>query len=295
MLLLFSLYGCLKSALMYKEKREFKYVVLLAFFFIVSPQLWLKAYNITLEEFLTTFQFVLTLLPLLMFLLYDYWEKKRLAEQKDKIRIKKFFESYVSPKIIEEILSKPNIELRGRRQDVTIFFMDIRGFTKMSEKLPAEQVVKILNKYFDIATSILFKYDGTVDKFVGDAVMAVFNAPTAVKDHEEKALRAALEIQHAIKEWGKIKVGIGLHTGAAIIGNIGSKHKMDYTAIGDTVNIAARFEGQTEAGDIVISKEIYDKVKHRYKTKHKQTVKLRGKTKPIQIYRFKTSKETYLR
>jgi adenylate cyclase len=279
--------------MVYKEKREFKYLVILAFFLIISPQLWMKAYGVKMQEFLVTFQFVVLLVPLALFLFYDYWERKRLEEQKDKIKIKTFFESYVNPKIINELLQKERVEFKGKRQDVTVFFMDIRGFTKLSEKLPAEEVIRILNKYFDIATSILFKHDGTVDKFVGDAVMALFNAPTAVKDHELKAVNAALEIQRALKEWGRVEAGIGINTGEAIIGNIGSKHKVDYTAIGNTVNIASRLEGQTTAGDIVISKDVYDQVKHRFPTKHKETVTLKGKEKPLEIYRYKTKTESY--
>jgi adenylate cyclase len=293
-LLLFAFYGCVKSLLTYKIKREFKYLVILAFFLILTPHLWMKAYGVKMQEFLITFQFTITLVPLALFLFYDYWERKRLEEQRDKIRIKTFFERYVNPKIITQLLQNERLELKGKRQDVTVFFMDIRGFTKMSEKMPAEEVVHILNKYFDISTTILFNHDGTVDKFVGDAVMALFNAPTAVKDHELKAVQAALEIQKAMKEWGKIEAGIGIHTGEAVIGNIGSKHKMDYTAIGDTVNTAARLEGQTAAGDIVISSDVYDKVRHKYQTKHKEKVLLKGKTKEIEIYRFKTKTERYI-
>ncbi|MBI5880508.1 adenylate/guanylate cyclase domain-containing protein, partial [archaeon] len=162
-LLMFTFYGCLKSLMVYKEKREFKYLVILAFFLIISPQLWMKAYGVKMQEFLVTFQFVVLLVPLALFLFYDYLERKRLQEQKDKLKIKAFFESYVNPKIIDELLQKEKLELKGKRQEVTVFFMDIRGFTKMSEKLPAEEVVHVLNRYFDIATSIFFKHDGTVD------------------------------------------------------------------------------------------------------------------------------------
>ena len=294
-LLLFAFYGCLKSIIVYKAKRQFKYLVILAFFIIISPHLWMKAYNIRIEEFLVTFQFIITLLPLALFLVYDHWERKRIAEQKDKIRIKTFFERYVNPKIINELLQETRLELKGKRQKVTVFFMDIRGFTRLSERLPAEKVVNILNRYFDIATTILFKHDGTVDKFVGDAVMAVFNAPTNVKDHELKAVKAALEIQQEIKQWGKIQVGIGISTGDAIVGNIGSRHMMDYTAIGDTVNTAARLEGQTKAGEIMVSKDVYEKVKSHFPTRHKERLTLKGKKKPVEIYRYRTKTEKYLK
>lgn len=287
-LLLFAFYGCLKSLKLYKAKRDFKYLVILAFFLILTPHLWMKAYGLRLQDFLITLQFTITLIPLVMFLFYDYWERKRLEEQRDKIRIKTFFERYVNPKIIKELLQKEKLDMNGRRKKITVFFMDIRGFTKMAEKMSAEQVVEILNHYFDISTSAIFKYDGTVDKFVGDCVMALFNAPTEVKDHELKAVQAALEIQKAIRDAGKVDTGIGIHTGDAIVGNIGSKYKIDYTAIGDTVNTASRLEGQTKAGEIVVSKEVYEKVKHVFPTRYKEKVMLKGKSKPVEIYRYKT-------
>ena len=109
-LLLFTFYGCLKSIMVYQARREFKYLVILAFFFIISPHLWMRAYRIDLEEFLVTFQFVITLIPLAVFLFYDHWERKRLKEQKDKIRIKTFFERYVNPKIINELLQQKRLE-----------------------------------------------------------------------------------------------------------------------------------------------------------------------------------------
>lgn len=288
-LLMLSFYGCLKSGLAYKSSRDFKYLVLASFFIIVSPHLWMKAYRIESQEFLATFQFIIILIPLAMFLIYDYWERRKQEEEKDKIKIKSFFERYVNPKIIDELLTQNRLELKGERHIVTVFFMDIRGFTKLSEKLPAEEVVKILNKYFDIATKVLFKHDGTVDKFIGDAVMALFNAPTKVKDHEIKAVKAAIEIQKMIKEWGKIEVGIGIHTGEAVVGNIGSKHKMDYTAIGDVVNTASRLEGQTKGGEVIVSKNVYDKIMESNlsaKATHSK-VELKGKAKVVDIYRYK--------
>lgn len=287
-LLLFAFYGCLKTLMAYKAKREFKYLVILAFFIITTPHLWMKAYGVRMQEFLLTFQFTITLIPLALFLFYDHWERKRLEEQKDKIRIKTFFERYVNPKIINELLKKEHLELKGKRKSVTVLFMDIRGFTKMSETMKAEEVVDILNHYFDISTSIIFKYDGTVDKFVGDCVMALWNAPTEIKDPELKAVQAAIEIQQEIRKHGRVESGIGINTGDAIVGNIGSKHKMDYTAIGDTVNTASRLEGQTKSGEIVVSKAVYDKVKHKFPTKFKESVMLKGKAKPVDIYRYKT-------
>ena len=292
-LLLFAFYGCLKSLIEYKKKRDFKYLVILVFFFLIVPQIWMKAYYVRVEEFLLTFQFVITLIPLVMFVFYDYWEKKQIKERKAKEKIKSFFERYVNPHVISTLLTKSKLELKGEKRHVAVFFMDIRGFTKLSENNPPELVVKLLNKYFDISTTAIFKRDGTVDKFVGDCVMAYWNAPTDVVNPEIKAFEAGLEIQQNLQQWGKIKSGIGIHVGEAIVGNIGSKHMVDYTLIGDTVNTAARLESQTKDGDLVVSEAVYEKIKHKYKTRRVENVRLKGKSKLFKIYRFKTKKMNY--
>ncbi|MFQ5474813.1 MAG: adenylate/guanylate cyclase domain-containing protein [Candidatus Nanoarchaeia archaeon] len=285
-LLLLSFYGMLKSWKVYKKRREPRYLFVLVLFLIITPQLWVKAYGIRLQEFLQDFQFVLTLVPIVIFVIYNYVESKRVAEHKEKQRIKNYFGRYVSPKVISRLLAKKKIQVGGERRYLTIFFMDIRGFTSMSEGLEPEEVVKVLNKYFNIVNEIIFKHHGTVDKFIGDAVMAVWNAPTDEKDHELKALKSAKEIQKAIIKWGRIEVGIGIHAGDAISGNIGSKHMMDYTAIGDAVNTASRLEGQTKAGDIVISRSVYDKVKKQHPTKQREKVSVKGKREALEIFRY---------
>lgn len=282
----FSLYGVVKAINVYIKRREFRYLIILNFFLLFATQVWMVAYGLRLREFFANFQFLITLVPLLIFLSYDYLEKRRLKEQKSKLMIKNFFSKYVSPKIINKLLKQKKIELSGEKRNITVFFMDIRGFTKISENKDPKEIVKILNKYFNIATKNILEHNGTIDKFIGDAVMAIFNAPHNVKDHELMAFETAIEIQKEIQKWNQIEVGIGLNSGEAIVGNVGSKKMMDYTAIGNTVNTASRLEEQTKGGDIIISESIYGKIKFNYKSKKPEKVVLKGISQPIEIYRF---------
>jgi adenylate cyclase len=169
-------------------------------------------------------------------------------EEKKSKEIRQIFSSYVSPKIVKELIDNPDkVTLSGQRREVTVLFSDIIGFTSLSEKLQPEQVVSLLNEYFQDMAHIIFKWDGTLDKFVGDEIMALWGAPIEQPDHSELALRCALEMSERLtklqEEWRSrgsdiLDVGIGINTGEVLIGNIGAPgRKMDYTAIGDNVTL----------------------------------------------------------
>jgi adenylate cyclase len=161
--------------------------------------------------------------------------------------------------VAQALVADPSrADLGGALQDVTVLFADLRGFTTYSERYAPEQVVTMLNHYFDIAVPVLISHGGTITDFIGDAVMALFNAPVAQPEHVRLAARSALAVQRAIEDeagqhpgWPRFRVGI--HTGPAVVGNIGSLQRRVYTAIGDTVNVAARLEGLAETGQVVIS------------------------------------------
>jgi adenylate cyclase len=176
---------------------------------------------------------------------------------------------------------------------VTVFFSDIRGFTPMSEVLSAEEVVHLLNEYFTAMTSIIFKYEGTLDKFMGDAIMAIYGAPIDMPDHAERAVLAAVEMSVKMKElqakWhseGKreVNIGIGINTGEVVVGNIGSMERMEYTAIGDNVNLTQRLESVAEKGQILISSATYEKVKHKVRATMLDPIKVKGKTDKVIAY-----------
>ena len=205
-------------------------------------------------------------------------------------QIKKQFEHYLDPRQVKKLQDNPeSLVLGGERRYCTFLFTDVRGFTAMSEKLEPEEVTKIMNKALTIQADAVKKYGGMVDKYIGDAMMAIFNAPIDLINHESVAVLCANEIQENIKKANlDVEIGIGVNTGYAVVGNMGSETRFDYTAIGDAVNLAARLESSTkEVGkDIIIgyntiktenfsSEIILEKLKNIY---------VKGKKEPIQIY-----------
>jgi adenylate cyclase len=219
------------------------------------------------------------------------------TEERHSRFIKGMFSRYVSPKVVEELVKNPNAELKlgGNKQVVTVLFSDIRGFTTLSEQLEPEAVVEQLNEYFQTWTDIIFKYDGTVDKFIGDAVMAIFGAPVAHPDDAERAVRAAWDMKSALDKlndrWttqGKhtFAIGVGLNTGEAIVGNMGSHQAMGYTVIGDTVNLASRLEGKTKdlGAFLLISETTYAALKDLVEVEAFSDVTVKGKSKTISVF-----------
>jgi len=219
---------------------------------------------------------------------------KYVSEEKEKKRIKSIFQRYVSSQVVEELLGSPDrIVLGGKRREVTILFADVRDFTSMASRMAPEEVVAILNEFFTLITEIIFKYHGTLDKYMGDAVMAIYGAPIEEKDHAEKALRAAVEMQERmellekrLRERGAepIKIGIGINTGEAVIGNIGSLQRMEYTAIGDSVNLAARLEEVAKPDQILITENTYQVVKDIVRARVLQPMAIRGKGESVKVY-----------
>lgn len=209
--------------------------------------------------------------------------------------IEKAFSKYVAPQVVGEIAKDGNYELKlgGENRDVAVLFVDIRGFTPLSESLEPEQVVDILNGYLELTTQSIFRHGGTLDKFVGDATMAVFNAPFDVEDYEYKALLTAWDIvqggnriekEYAQKYGKQVGFGVGINCGPAVVGNIGCEFRMDYTAIGDTVNTAARLEANAPKGTIYISENVYELLKDRITVEVVGEIPLKGKSKGVFVY-----------
>ncbi|MCI0382311.1 MAG: adenylate/guanylate cyclase domain-containing protein [Chlamydiae bacterium] len=211
-------------------------------------------------------------------------------------RLKMGFARYVSKHILERILrSDTPLKLEGERRKITVLFSDIRQFTHLAETLPAEQVVSILNEYFEKMIEIIFSHFGTLDKFIGDGIMAEFGAPLDDPDQEKHAVDAAIQMQKTLtdlcEKWKKegkpgFQVGIGIHTGEAVVGNIGSEKRIEYTAIGDTVNVAARLEQMTKVTHkpILISETTFQKAKDHFTYKDLGAVSLPGRKEQIRVY-----------
>ena len=221
-----------------------------------------------------------------------------LVEKINRKRTLNAFKKYVAPQIVEELSKKNNLEIKlgGENRNIAVLFVDIRGFTTMSESLEPEQVVEILNRYLSLTTKAIFDNDGTLDKFVGDATMAVFNAPFDLDDYIFKAVCAAYDIAAGADEieaemmerFGKtVGFGVGVNCGPAVVGNIGCEVRMDYTAIGDTVNTAARLEANAKRGQILISDAVYQAVKDRVEAEPIGEIPLKGKTVGVMVYSVK--------
>jgi adenylate cyclase len=207
------------------------------------------------------------------------------------------FGKYVAPEVVDMILENPDEKwLKGEKIEATVMFADIRGFTSFSEKTVPEEVIAVLNDHFTMATEIIFKYDGHVDKFIGDEIMAVFGALLEQEDHPAKAVMAAVALQHELttvnhklESMGKppVKVGVGINMGEVIVGNIGSKKRMEYTVIGDAVNLASRLTKLAGPDEIIISNSVYQKVSHIVVVEKLNLVDVKGKSEPVQTYRVK--------
>ena len=222
----------------------------------------------------------MTLLALQQFYL-NFRTQYKLRQQ-----IKKQFEHYLDPRQVKQLQDNPELlKLGGERRYCTFLFTDVRGFTSLSEKLEPEQVTEIMNKALTIQSDAVKKYGGMVDKYIGDAMMAIFNAPLNLDMHEDRAILTAIEIKKKMREAGLgIDIGIGINSGVAVIGNMGSKTRFDFTALGDAVNLAARMESSCkEVGeDIVIAQGTAEQTD--IKLDRLDDIYVKGKEKPIQIY-----------
>lgn len=217
-------------------------------------------------------------------------------ERTERIRLRSTFGKYVSPDVMEEILKdRTGLGLGGNRRHITVLFSDIRGFTSISEQIEPEQVITLLSDYLAQVTHIVFKYGGTVDKFIGDAVMAIFGAPKSHEDDALRAVNAGLDMVQLAKsispKWSKLigsplKIGVGINTGDAVMGSIGSEIRSDFTAIGDTVNLASRLEALTKEMGVpmLISEFTASEIRDTMPLKPLRQVKVTGRKASLLVY-----------
>ena len=212
-----------------------------------------------------------------------------LAEEAGRKRIRKAFESYVAPTVVQEMLKHPEqLRLGGERREITVLFTDIRGFTTMSEKLDPAALVQLLHDFLNPMSNIIINQGGTIDKYMGDAIMALFGAPLSQPDHPRLACRAALEMVASLaalnQEWAAqgrppLRVGVGVNTGPVAVGNMGSDRLFDYTAIGDNVNLGSRLEGLNKyyGTNILISQTTAEALGNGFILRDLDLVKVKGK------------------
>ena len=219
---------------------------------------------------------------------------KMVRSLREKEMIKRAFTRYVAREVVEEVLKDPeHLMLSGERREATVVFCDIRGFTTLSERLTPEQVVSLLNEFYTTAIETTFKYDGTLDKFLGDAVMCVFGAPIAHPDHTARAVKTAIDMRTALTELSKrrsirgldpFEVGIGVALGEVVAGTVGTEERMEYTVIGDSVNVAARLQGHAKAGSILLSRRTYEAVHDLVEARSRGPLKVKGKEEEVEVY-----------
>ena len=219
-----------------------------------------------------------------------------ITEEREKKKIRGAFQYYLTASVINEMLKDPTkLKLGGDKKDLTVLFSDIRGFTTISEKLTPEELVHLLNEYLTVMTDIVFKYDGLLDKYMGDAIMAVYGAPLDQPDHPVRACRTALDMIEELKKlqqkWSEegrpvLHIGIGINSGDMVVGNMGSQMRFDYTVMGDSVNLGSRLEGTNKeyGTSIIISEYTYDGVKDVLTCRELDSVRVKGKKLPVKIY-----------
>ena len=208
------------------------------------------------------------------------------------------FGKYVGEEVLEMIVADSEQSwLKGHENEATIFFADIRGFTAYAENRNPKTVVAMLNTYFEIATRAILDYGGYVDKFIGDCVLGVFGVPVLRKDHVERAVRAAMDLVQQLQQNGRhdnpllSSVGIGIHTGRIVSGNLGSQSKMEYTVIGDTVNLASRLSGLAGPGEVLVTDTVYQALGNMIVAAPAGTRNIKGKTAPVKTYRITSIKQ----
>ncbi len=266
-----------------------KYLMLL--FFILA---YFTAYRILLNNYIFTSLFgPLISLCIIPFFTATY---KRVFLNREGARLEQLLGHYISDDIKNKILKNPgNVELGGKKAEISIMFADIRGFTSLSETHSAEEVSKLLNEYFTEIEPIITKYNGVINKFIGDAVLVIFGEPIQDKHHAENAVRCAYELNKTVKgiqnRWinegkPKIDIGIAVNTGEVFVGNVGTANRFEYTVIGDAVNIASRIEDYNKIykTHILISQDTYNKISQIVDVIKIREVTIKGKARKINIY-----------
>jgi len=201
----------------------------------------------------------------------------------------------IPPSVVEQVVrGELVIEKGGRLSEITMLFSDIRGFTTMSDGRPPQEIVNTLNEYFEVMVDILFKYSGTLDKFVGDEIIGLFGAPIPIEDAPFKAVSCALAMMQALEEFNRtraaenmppLRIGVGINTGTVITGSIGSTRALQYTAIGDAMNVASRLVNIAGSGDVIVSEDTFRHIAGRVEAQQLPPVKVKGKAEELKIYR----------
>lgn len=235
---------------------------------------------------------------------FDYREllarvqtRLRTKQEADRLRtaqktIRETFERYVSPQVVERMLDDPSqVRLGGSQQEITVLFADLRRYTALAETLPPDELVDVLNGYLTVAAEAVLAYEGTISRYAGDLVMAIFNTPLPQPDHPLRAARAAFRLRRELANYHaelaphlRLEFGIGLVTGLAVVGNIGARDWLNYTAIGDTVNLAQRLEEIARGGEILMDQNMFQALGPAAQVEERGLTPIRGRSEPVAVY-----------
>ena len=276
-----------------RRREPIRAIILLVASLVALIVIWFLAYNVAGLYLPLASPFIMLFLGVVLPTL-----DSSVTQELEKRRVRAMFGRFISPEMVDQLLKSRELNSVNKRAELTVLFSDIRGFTTLSEKLTPEGVVALLNPYLSAMTSVILKHGGTVDKYEGDAILAFFGQPLPYKDHAMRAALTAVEMCGLLadlnKEWRekgqldhKLEIGIGLNTGEAFVGLLGSEQRVNYTVIGDTVNLASRLQDQTKefAWPILISGAVYELVKDQFDAEYADSRLVKGKTEPVKIYK----------
>jgi adenylate cyclase len=301
------------------------FVLLLLLFAVLLPRIkiW-KGFILFLVTYIVIFfggmivfnhfSIIIDMISMMMFSLFLFLSitvYRVLTEEKEKRQIKGMFAQYVNPEVVTELMLDPEkLQLGGEDRDLTVLFSDIRGFTTISENLSPQQLVHVLNSYLSDMTDLLFEYRGTLDKYMGDAVMAFWGAPVPIKNHAILAADSSLRMMEKLHELNekmlndpeykvfkekniKLDIGIGLNSGIMTVGNMGSAVRKNYTIMGDAVNLGSRLEGVNKVygTNIIVSEFTYEHIKDHFICRELDYIRVKGKYLPVKIYELMGKKD----
>lgn len=212
------------------------------------------------------------------------------TKEHEKARIRSTFQRFVPPQVVDRVLENPELlRLGGKRQEISVLFADLRGYTSFSENLPPEQVVEMLNDYLSLAANVIMSYGGTLDKYMGDGLMAIFNAPDVQANHVDMAAETALTLQQAVGEMAQqrgdgLHFSVGVHVGEAVVGYIGTDCAINYTAVGDVVNLAKRLQEYAKPGQILVEQAVIERLSKQVAAQPLGELKLKGRQKKAVVY-----------
>jgi adenylate cyclase len=286
-ILLFSLAAGILLSVVPARRATAVIIILLALFIFLAYYLF-KWYGIWIAAFLPFLTLVLNYVGIVSYRFF--------FEEREKKKVRTAFGQYLAPAVVDRLLNEPDLlRLGGDEKVLTAMFTDIRGFTAISEGLSPSELVDLLNEYLSEMTAVIFREWGTLDKYIGDAIMAFWGAPVPQPDHAARACRAALEMLRVLKKlqerWqaqgrAQMNIGVGINTGPMVVGNMGSKHRFNFTIMGDNVNLASRLEGiNKEFGTrLIISESTYHAVGNSLVVRELDLIRVKGKMKPVRIY-----------